>query len=207
MTVQQLQEKFNTLRNQKKYAEGISLIEKWIEDNSKDSQALYMLGELLDKRALTRKKKELRKSDESKARFIYRYLIKNYPSDKSGYFGLIRIYLRNSNKKAFEIANAYVKISKDNAYNMYIGHCYLKFNDLDNAERYYLKAYPYIRNHYGPDYALAKLYLRKKNLEKAKEYAKRSISKFKKMDRKYHSSQLAQNYIREMEEIKKMEVI
>lgn len=57
MTIQQLQERFNTLRNQKKYAEGISLIERWIEDNSEDPQALYMLGELLDKRAYQKKER------------------------------------------------------------------------------------------------------------------------------------------------------
>ncbi|MFH1193782.1 MAG: hypothetical protein V1661_02200 [bacterium] len=207
MTIHQLQKQFNTLRAQKRYTEGINLIKKWIKDNSRNPQALYMLGELLDKRALTRKNQELKKNDESEARSLYKFLIKNYTSNKDGYFGLIRLYLRNKNKKAFEIANTYVKISKDNAYNMYIGHCYLNFNDLDNAEKYYLKAYPYIKNHYSPDYALAKLYLQKKNLKKAKEYAKRSISKFKKMDKKYHSSQLAQNYIREMEKIKKMEAV
>jgi len=193
----QLRKKFNDCRDNKKYTSGILLLRKWLRKNPDDQNTLSMLAELLDKRGLDKK----RSRDLIESEKIYDYLIKKFPKFNGGYFGKIRFLLRRKDKQALIYAKKYLKISKDNSYNMYIGHCYREFKDLKNAEKHYLIGYKAIKGHYGPDYALATLYIEMGDQLKAKIYAKKGIKKFAKMPPKYHKSSLTKKYIRELKKI------
>jgi tetratricopeptide (TPR) repeat protein len=197
ISAKQLRKKFNYYRDNKNYTPGILLLKKWLKENPKDQDALSMLAELLDKRGLKNKSS----NDLKKSETIYDYLIKKFPKFHGGYFGKIRFLLRKKDKQALILAKKYLKISKDKSYNMYIGHCYREFKDLKNAEKHYLIGYKYIKGHYGPDYALATLYLEMGNQQKAKTYARKGIKKYAKMPSKYHKSSLTKKYIQELKEI------
>ncbi len=193
----QLRQFFNQFRDQEQYTKGIKMLRKWLESKPADKGALSMLAELLDKRGLKNKSKvDLRESEN-----IYDFLIKKYPAYSGGYFGKIRFLLRRKDKRAFTLAKKYIKISNDNAYNMYIGHCYRNFGDLKNAEKFYLIAYKYIKGHYGPDYALATLYAEMGNKVKAKLYAEKGIRKWQKMPIRYRKSSLTKKFIKELRNI------
>ncbi len=197
ISIKNLRQKFNYYRDHQRYTQGILILRECLENNKEDKDVCSMLAEFLDKRGIKNKNQADLKESEA----IYNKLIKNYPEDNSGYFGKIRFLLRRKDKKAFLLAKKYVKISGDKAYNMYIGHCYKDINDFKNAEKYYLLAYNHIKNHYGPDYALATLYYKFGDYIKAKEYAVKGVAKFKKMPHRYHQSSLTKKFILELKKI------
>lgn len=197
VSYKKLREQFNQYRDHQDYTPGILILKNWIKQNPDNKDALAMLAELLDKRGLQHNRRtDLKESEKG-----YDNLIKMFPTYHGGYFGKIRFLLRRDDKQACAIAKKYLKISRDQSYNMYIGHCYKHFNDLRRAEKYYLNGYKYIKNHYGPDYALAVLYVQMGDFRMAKKYAKRGIQKFKKMPTEYRKSTLTKNYISELKQM------
>ena len=192
-----LRNKFNSYRDKHDYTPGILMLRKALEKSSDNLDILYMLAELLEKRGLNKK----RKKDLEDAGNLYNLLIKKYPKSHQGYFGKIRVLLRKKDKRALAYAKKYLKISKDKAYNMYIGHCYREFNDLKNAKKHYLLGYKAIKGHYGPDYALATLYMEMGDIKNAKKYAASGLKKYEKMSKKYKNNKLVKKYISELENI------
>lgn len=197
LTIKKLRQNFNRYRDSKDYTPCIILLRQCLLKYSQDKEVLSMLAELLDKRGLKNKNKADLKESEK----IYDNLIKDYPQYNAGYFGKIRFLIRRKDKRAFTLAQKYIKISKDKAYNMYIGHCYRNFGELKNAEKFYLIAYKHIKNHYGPDYALATLYAEMGNGAKAKLHAERGVKKWQKMPIRYRKSSLTKKFIKELKKI------
>jgi len=195
--IKKLRQRFNRYRDRQEYTKGINLLRKGLEKYPNDKEILSMSAELLDKRGIKNKNKPDFKESEK----IYDQLIKKHPQYNAGYFGKIRFLIRRKDKRAFVLAKKYIKISNDKAYNMYIGHCYRDFGDFKNAEKFYLIAYKHVKNHYGPDYALATLYAEMGNRVKAKKYAERGIKKWQKMPIRYRKSSLTKKFIKELKQI------
>ncbi len=134
---------------------------------------------------------------------LYTILVAKYPQNVRlqvdwAYFQ----HSKNVKKYITAIKKIIIRTGKKEFYTM-IGHIYTAKRNHLLARKYLLLAAPFIRNHYGIYYALAKNAQNLKDKTAKKKYAKKALRIFKSMPRKYHRDPVTIVFINELKTIMK----
>lgn len=146
-----------------------------------------------------------KKKTEQLAKEIFIRMLKKDQKSIDGLLGLATLYYYQKNKKAIPVIRRVIRLTNNQAFLIHIGHFYRRNGDVKKAERYYRKALPFIKKHYGGFYALAVLYRDCGKPTLARRYAKMALAKFTKMDAHYAADPIVRKYRMELKEITKAE--
>lgn len=132
---------------------------------------------------------------------LYSALILKDPSNDR--LKIDRVYFRYGHDadKYIEAMKKVVKQTGEKKYHVMIGHAYAGQKRFRLARKHFLLAAPFIADHYGIYYALAKNAQNLNDKKAEVEYARMALARFKLMPRKYQHDPVTDVFINELKAI------
>lgn len=152
---------------QKDYDRAESLLEEILKSDPDNTEAKYRLAAVYE-----------RKKDYDHAESLFKEVIRENPQNAGAlnYFGYMLADRGIRLEEAIRYVQEALAIDPDNgAYLDSLGWAYFKLNDLENAEKFLLKADRYVKDDPVISDHLGDLYFKTGNFEKARDYWNQSI--------------------------------